>query len=217
MLYGIIAIIAGYLLGSIPSAYIVTRIRKGIDIRDVDCGNMGAGAVIRQVGKVEGAIVVVADVGKGAASIYLAHLLGVGEVWVAAAGLAAILGHNFPVYVGFRGGQGAACIIGVFLALAPVATAMMLCIIAVMLPVLRNIFNSIGVAGPFLPLFIWLLDGSMVVLIFSLVIVLMMLARNVPKFTHMCLRAYHRTREKRARRAAVPPGSTTVARLKADE
>lgn len=207
MLYGIIAIIAGYLLGSFPSAYIMTRIRKGIDIRDVDNGNMGAGAVIRQVGKIEGGIVAIVDVGKGAAAIYLSYLLGVGEVWVVSAGMAAILGHNFPLYVSFRGGQGAACIIGVFLALAPIATAMALIIIAIALPILRNIFNSIAIAGPFLPLFIWLFDGSLVVFIFSVVVVAGLLLRNAPKFWQMARQAHGRYRAKRSRLAGPPAGN----------
>ena len=211
MLYGILAIITGYLLGSFPSAYLMSRFRKGIDIRDVDNGNMGAGAVMRQIGKVEGGIVVAVDVGKGAAAVYLAYLFGAGELWAIFAGVAAILGHNFPLYVGFRGGQGAACTIGVFMALAPAATGIILLIIGMALLLTRSIFNSISIAAPFMPVLIWLFHGSTTVLIFSLVIVGGLLARNVPKFAHMAGGAFLRYRSRRAARPAAGPRSPAIA------
>jgi hypothetical protein len=89
----------------------------------------------------------------------------------------------------------------VFLALTPLATAMALIVIGIALPILRNIFNSICIASPFLPLFIWLLDGSMAVFIFSLVIVLALLLRNIPKFTHMLVQAHHKYRARKVRLA----------------
>ena len=102
MILGISSIIIGYLLGSIPTAYIVTKMRKGIDIRTVDVRNMGGGSVLRQVGIWEGALVLVVDMAKGAASIYIAQALGVSILWVFGAGFAAILGHNYPLYLSTR-------------------------------------------------------------------------------------------------------------------
>ena len=79
MLAGLVSVLTGYLLGSIPSAFIVAKLSKGIDIRKVGGGNMGAANVMRQVGKSEGAFVVVADIGKGAAAIFIGQLFGVSE------------------------------------------------------------------------------------------------------------------------------------------
>jgi len=179
MLLNLSVIAIGYLLGSIPSAYIMSKLRKGIDIRDVDTGNMGAGSVIRQVGLWEGIVVIIADVAKGAAAILIAQALGVSLFWVLGAGLAALLGHNFPVYVGFRGGQGMATIIGIFLILDPMAMAIVFAIMAVALLVTRQIFSTIAIAGPFLPLIVWLLGGSAILILYSLVIVVVSLSRNV--------------------------------------
>ena len=105
---GVASIIIGYLLGSFPSAYIVAKLRKGIDIRDVDVHNMGAGATFRQVGIWEGLVVLFADVAKGAGAVLIAQAFGLSQLWLLGAGTAALLGHAYPIYVGFRGGQGVA-------------------------------------------------------------------------------------------------------------
>ena len=178
MLLQLSSIIIAYLLGSFPTAYIVTKFRKGIDIRQVDSGNMGAGSVIRQVGIPEGALVAIVDIAKGSGAVLIAQALGVSELWWLGAGLAAIVGHNLPIYVGFRGGQGAATIIGVFLILAPLAMAIIFGIMAIALIITRHIFSTIAIAGPFLPLFVWLLDGSLMVILYALAIVILLIFRN---------------------------------------
>ena len=89
----IATLIIAYLLGSIPTAYIVARVRRGIDTRNVDVGNVGAGATFRQIGFLEGLIVLIVDIGKGAAAILIAQALGLDSIWVYAAGFAALLGH----------------------------------------------------------------------------------------------------------------------------
>jgi glycerol-3-phosphate acyltransferase PlsY len=178
MLQGLAAIVIGYLLGSFPTAYIVAKLRKGIDIRDVDVRNMGAGAVIRQVGRRAGAAVAITDIAKGSASVLVARALGVSEPWVLGAAFAAVVGHNLPVYVGFRGGQGAATIIGIFLVISPLATAVCFAIMAIALYITRQIFSILVIASPFLPLFIWLFDGSLMTIIFSLAIVAALYYRN---------------------------------------
>jgi len=178
MLQGLAAIVIGYLLGSFPTAYIVAKLRKGIDIRDVDVHNMGAGAVIRQVGRRAGAAVAITDIAKGSASVLVAQALGVSEPWVLGAAFAAVVGHNLPLYVGFRGGQGAATLIGIFLVLSPLATAVCFAIMAVALYRTRQIFSILVIAAPFLPLFIWLFDGSLMIIIFSLVFIAALYYRN---------------------------------------
>ncbi len=119
ILLGILSIAIGYLLGALSSAYLMGRLRKGIDIRNLDSGNMGAAVVLRQVGVWEGIVVGFVDLAKGSAAILIAKALGVFELWVLAAGFCALLGHNFPVFVGFRGGSGSATMVGIFLVLSP--------------------------------------------------------------------------------------------------
>ena len=185
ILLGILSIAIGYFLGSIPSAYIMGRLRKGIDIRNLDSGNMGAGAVIRQVGVWEGILVGLTDVAKGSAVVLIARALGVAEPWVLAAGFGALLGHNFPVFVGFKGGSGAATIIGIFLVLAPVAMGIALVIIAIPVLTTRNFAFAAFIGLFLLPLLIWLfyvrLFGDSLMLVwYSLVIDAFMLGRNIP-------------------------------------
>ncbi|MDH5695455.1 MAG: glycerol-3-phosphate acyltransferase [Dehalococcoidia bacterium] len=178
MLLGPISIIIGYLLGSIPTAYIMGKSRKGIDIREVDTRNMGAGSTFRQVGLWEGAVVALVDIGKGAAAILVAQAVGVSQPFVLAAGFAAILGHSFPFSIGFRGGQGVATIMGIFLVLAPEVMLVILGLMGVALLLTRHIFTMTCITAPFLPLLIWLFDKSAMFLFYSLVIIAFVVFRN---------------------------------------
>jgi acyl phosphate:glycerol-3-phosphate acyltransferase len=165
---GFIAVLIAYLLGSFPSAYLMGRWRQGIDIRDVDVRNMGAAAVMRVVGIPEGVVVLLFDGGKGAAAVAIAIALGVSYPWVLAAAFAAFLGHNYPIYVGFRGGKGIATILGMYLVLAPLGTGITLAIIGLLLIFTRHIFSAIAIAGPFFLISLWLVEGNMVLFYFSL-------------------------------------------------
>ncbi len=119
------AVIVAYFLGSIPSGLLFARAR-GVDIRSVGSHNIGATNVARNLGKRLGAVVLVIDAIKGAvpayAAIYLAQTGRVDPFAVTAAGFAAICGHCFPVWLGFRGGKGVATSLGVMLVAAPVVT-----------------------------------------------------------------------------------------------
>jgi glycerol-3-phosphate acyltransferase PlsY len=195
MWLGIASIIIGFLLGSFPSAYIVTKLRKGADIREIDyTGNMGAGAVFRQVGRWEGAIVAVLDIGKGAAAVLAAQAMGVSLPWVLAASFAAVLGHSYPPYIGFRGGQGVATIIGIFLVLAPKAMACTLGVLGLALLLTRHIFTMTCIAAPFLAFFIWLFNGIGMVLYFSLVIIAFVVFRSRNRLKEFRIKA-SKTRE----------------------
>ncbi len=113
----------GYVLGSVPFALILTRWRRGIDVRRVGSGNPGASNVWRSAGPVLGLSVLVLDCGKGAAAVILARRVGLGVDAQALAGLAAIAGHVWPVWLKFRGGKGVATSAGVFAMLMPWAMA----------------------------------------------------------------------------------------------
>jgi glycerol-3-phosphate acyltransferase PlsY len=178
MWLGIASILIGYLLGSFPSAYIMAKLRKGIDIRDVDVRNMGAAAVFRQVGMWEGAVVFLADMAKGVGAVLIARTLGLPQPWLLGAGAAAILGHAYPAYIGFRGGQGVATIIGIFLTVSPKAMIVTLLIMGLALLFTRHIFSMVCISAPFLPLFIWLFYGIGAVFYYSLAIIAFVLFRS---------------------------------------
>lgn len=180
MILNISVVIVGYLLGSIPTACLMSRFRRNRDIRDYGVGNMGAVNVIRHVGIWEGLLVGLIDIAKGAATVLVGLALGVPQVWVFAAGAAALLGHNFPIFAGFRGGKGAATVLGIFLVLAPLEIAIVIGIIGILLLFTRNFSFSIPVSFAFLPLSIWLLDGSLALVVYSLVIIIFMGLRSLP-------------------------------------
>jgi glycerol-3-phosphate acyltransferase PlsY len=115
----LIVIVVSYLLGSIPTAVIVSRWRHGVDIREMGDGNMGARNTYRTLGHRLGVIVALADILKGVFSILLAKRFGLDPTWQCAAGAAAILGHDFPIFARFRGGQGLATTFGTMIVLFP--------------------------------------------------------------------------------------------------
>jgi acyl phosphate:glycerol-3-phosphate acyltransferase len=121
-------VVVAYLLGSISFAVLLVRVKTGTDIRAEGSGNAGATNVLRAHGKKLALLVALADVAKGAGAVLLMRLVTADPVWTAAAGVAAVLGHVFPVFYGFRGGKGVATAVGAFLVLAPLA---LLCCLAV--------------------------------------------------------------------------------------
>jgi len=108
-------VILGYLLGSIPTGYIAGRFFGKIDIRKVGDGNMGAQNVFRQLGAKTGVVVGLIDAAKGALAILIAQAANLPQIAVLLAGAAAVIGHNWPVFLRFRGGRGEATTIGVLL------------------------------------------------------------------------------------------------------
>jgi acyl phosphate:glycerol-3-phosphate acyltransferase len=115
----IVVLIVAYALGAIPFAYLVTRRVKGLDIRRVGSGNVGATNVLRSAGPALAIGVLLLDAAKGAIAVWLARRAGLSEPFVALAGITAILGHIFPMWLGFRGGKGVATACGVFGLLTP--------------------------------------------------------------------------------------------------
>ena len=124
----LIVLIGAYLAGSLPFGLIVARVAKGIDIREHGSKNIGATNVTRVLGAKWGALCFVLDVLKGGLPVYLPRLLLTAEDsnrvhWQVAAGLLAILGHMFPIWLGFHGGKGVATALGVVVMLAkPLST-----------------------------------------------------------------------------------------------
>ena len=159
---GIIAIIIGYLLGSIPSAYIATRLAAGKDIRQIGGGNVGGLNVRREVGAWPALAVGIVDLSKGAAAIAIAYwLLDLSTVLVLAAGLAAVIGHNWMVWLKFSGGKGMGVTIGALAVLLPAygywqGLLIIFGIILIPYIITHNIALSMCIALVCLPFITWL-------------------------------------------------------------
>jgi acyl phosphate:glycerol-3-phosphate acyltransferase len=121
----LVVVVASYLIGAIPTGYILARIMRGIDIRDYGSGVIGATNVYRVLGKWPFVLTLMLDAAKGyIPTLATWYIFGTHDLQVAA-GIAAVLGHDYPVYIGFRGGRGVAVSFGVYAALAlPLAVAM---------------------------------------------------------------------------------------------
>src|SRR5258708_11497333 len=146
-----IAILAAYAIGSIPFALILARRWGASDLRLVGSGNLGAANVMRASGVTAGVLVAVLDMAKGAASVWLAARLSPGPALPAAAGVAAIVGHIYPVWLRFRGGQGVPTACGVFSVLTPLALPPALAIFGAVVWLTKYISLGSVLAAPALP------------------------------------------------------------------
>jgi len=127
-------VLAGYLIGAIPTGVILTRLAGGEDIRNAGSGNIGATNVYRVAGRKLGVVTLIGDCLKGAVPTLLAQqTFSLSETGVALVALAAFIGHCYPVYLGFKGGKGVATALGIFLVLSPLSV---LCILGVFVLIL---------------------------------------------------------------------------------
>lgn len=118
----ILLILGAYLLGSVPAAYLAAKISRGIDLRQYGSGNVGVSNLLKVSPKWLAIPVIIFDTGKGALAVWIAQLVGLGVLEQVAVGIAAIIGHNWPVFLRFSGGRGIMTVIGVGLMLAPLPT-----------------------------------------------------------------------------------------------
>jgi len=147
----LLVVLAGYLIGSVSFAVLLVRRRTGKDIRAEGSGNAGATNVLRAHGKGLAIAVALLDVGKGAAAVWLARVFTADPRVAAAAGLAAVVGHVFPLFYGFRGGKGVATALGAFLALAPLASLACVGVFVVLVAATRYVSVGSVVALCLLP------------------------------------------------------------------
>ncbi len=160
---GPLTTLAAYLLGSIPFGYLIVRWRRGIDVRETGSRSIGATNVMRNLGAPGFLATFVLDFGKGAVAVLLASKLTATKGdddprWIAAAAVAAVLGHIAPVWLRFRGGKGVATGVGVFMALAPVPMGLALAIFAALVAIWRYVSLGSIVATAAFPLLLYLLD-----------------------------------------------------------
>ena len=151
---GILLVVGGYLVGSIPTGVILARLFSATDIRREGSGNIGATNVYRVLGAKLGAITLVGDVVKGVIPVILTRFFMGDEVWIASVAFAAFLGHLYPLFLRFRGGKGVATALGIFMVIAPLVTAGAVVVFVVV--VMRWKYVSLGslAASASMPLFL---------------------------------------------------------------
>ena len=193
----LIVIIIGYFLGSLPTAYIATRLKTGKDIRKLGGGNVGGLNTLKEVGLIPAIIVTLIDIAKGATVVAITHWgLNLDKPYVLIAATAAVIGHNWMVWLKFSGGKGMGASIGALLIIMPVygyalGLGIFLAIVVIPLLLTRNIALSMGIGLLTLPFIFWLSGThSGMLVIWSVVIGLIIAA----KFTPTALRALSKTK-----------------------
>lgn len=178
-----LSLIASYLIGSIPFGYIVARL-KGVDIRRHGSGNIGATNVWRTIGPGFGILVLALDALKGAAAVIIGKSTGM-EGAELLAGMAAILGHAFPIYLGFKGGKIIATAAGVMLALAPPVLLIVFLVFSFTVLVFRYVSLGSVVAAISLPVVMFLFDYNWMYILFSLVVCLTAVLKHIPNIKRL--------------------------------
>jgi len=160
----ILAIAGSYLIGSIPTSYIIGRIVKGIDIREYGSGNIGATNLMRSVGKIPGIIALILDVGKGLlpvifiAGLFYSEAFFISEpLFKVILGISSVCGHIWTIFLRFKGGKGVATTIGVLLGLAPIVTSIGLLIWLIVVLISRYVSLGSIIMAVSLPLLMMIL------------------------------------------------------------
>ncbi|MEW6054038.1 MAG: glycerol-3-phosphate 1-O-acyltransferase PlsY [Nitrospirota bacterium] len=178
MLKIFLLLIAGFLLGSIPFGIIIAKL-KGVNLKKVGSGNIGATNVLRSLGKWPAALTLIGDILKGTMAVVIGRLFEVESGIEGLIGISAILGHNFSVFLGFRGGKGVATSIGVLLVYAPVAA--LLTLVLWLTVVFLTKYSSLGaiVSLGILPFtFLLMYPGEREKLIIAISIAVIILVRH---------------------------------------
>ena len=195
-------IIAAYLLGSIPTAVWIGKAFFSIDVREFGSGNAGATNTFRVLGKSAGIPVLIIDILKGTAAVSLSYFSGF-EINSTAfinvqlvLGVAALLGHIFPIFAGFRGGKGVATILGIVICILPAASALSLVVFLVVLFSTRIVSLSSMLAGVAFPFILHLLlnNTNQVLTIFSIVVAVLLLITHRKNIGRLLRREESRVR-----------------------
>jgi glycerol-3-phosphate acyltransferase PlsY len=200
--FHVIGLVIAYLVGSIPSSVWIGRYFYGIDVREYGSGNAGATNTFRVLGKKAGIPVLLIDVFKGWISVNMAYLTDYrpgSEPFVnfqLVLGIAALLGHIFPVYAGFRGGKGIATLLGIILAVHPMAALISIAVFLVVLLVSRYVSLGSMVAAISFPILIIVFFKSPIpsLVIFSLVIAVLVLITHQKNIERLLRREESKTK-----------------------
>jgi glycerol-3-phosphate acyltransferase PlsY len=179
------ALLIAYLIGSFPTAYIVARLRRGVDIREVGSRNLGAMNVFYRVGFWWGMLVLLTDIGKGVLGVAVAYFLGNGLIIEMMAGVAVVLGHGFPVFLKFHGGRGGASCIGILIYLMPWGIPIYAGLFGLLLLITRFPTLSYSLAFVCFPFIGWLIYGKWELAVYSIGLVLLPLIKYIPRIIEM--------------------------------
>jgi glycerol-3-phosphate acyltransferase PlsY len=166
-----------YVIGSVPSGYILGKI-SGIDVRSVGSGNIGATNVARALGKGRGGLTLLADAAKGYLPVFLALRLEFDAAALALIAVAAFLGHLYPLFLNFHGGKGVATALGALLALAPTATLVLIVVFVVAVLVSRIVSLGAIAAAMAAPVALWFFSQSLVFVAMGLFLGAMIILRH---------------------------------------
>jgi glycerol-3-phosphate acyltransferase PlsY len=179
-------IIAGsYLIGSIPNGLIIGKSWFGVDLRQFGSNNIGATNAFRVLGTWPAFWVFVTDVTKGVLGVHLGQWLLGTPIALLLGGIAAIAGHNWSIFLGFKGGRGVATGLGVIAVLAPQVTAVIFLIWAVIVYFTRYVSLASIVAAAFVPVAMWLFAEKMEVFYFGIVAALFVIIRHRPNIERL--------------------------------
>lgn len=156
MIAEILLILFAYLLGSVPTGYILGYL-SGVDVRKAGSGNVGATNVARVAGKKLGLLTLIGDAAKGVIPVCIARALGFDDDIAALAALAAFLGHLYPVFLNFQGGKGVATALGGLAALTPAAAGILLAVFLIVFAATRIVSLASMIAAAAAPVAVWLL------------------------------------------------------------
>jgi len=174
----VVIVLCAYLMGSIPTGLLLAKAFGGVDIRTQGSGNIGATNVYRTLGRKVGILTLVGDCLKGLIPVLAAKWLGLPDLWVAAVGLAAFLGHIFPVFLRFKGGKGVATALGVFLGASPLAVLAALGVFIVVLVSWRYVSLASITAAAAMPALAALIDKKPMIVAMALIIAAIVIIKH---------------------------------------
>ena len=185
VLISIAALVCAYLIGSLPSAFIIGKTRRGVDIRKVGSHNMGAMNTFYSVGFWWGMLVLVLDIVKGSLGVLISRWLGTPQYIDMACGLAVIIGHNLPVFLKFKGGKGGASLIGILIVFMPWGIPIYGGLFGLIMLITRFPTLSYGAAFFCFPFLAGLVYHSTHYVIYSLALIMIPFLRYIPRIIEM--------------------------------
>lgn len=184
----VVAILVGYLLGSISFSILIAKKVAKIDIRKHGSGNAGATNTLRVLGKGPAILVLLLDALKGIVAILLAKYAFHGGDWaIAISGLAAVLGHNWPIFFGFRGGKGVATTIGVLLTLAPIPALISVVVTLLVIAITRYVSLGSLVFMALIPILVYFQHAPLAYIVSTLCVAILGFIRhgeNIKRLIH---------------------------------
>jgi acyl phosphate:glycerol-3-phosphate acyltransferase len=152
----VVSVIAAYLIGSLPFSYIFSRLRRGVDPRRHGTGNVGATNTLLVAGKLAALLALAGDIAKGVGAIVLARYLGLDDRGIALTAFAVVVGHDFPLFLGFKGGKGVATTAGVLFGLDWIFGGLIVLLWVLCMTLVRYFIPGSVLTFVLVPLVMWL-------------------------------------------------------------